>query len=503
VVPLRRPATQQSTSSFSFSPKKKDRGTLGRFSMSSERLSTMNTASPGSPSSARTGSPFHSVLSRKSSRGAEAAASKGRLTDLAEHFNVIKTSTEQKDPIQCRVISPAFPKSEIFDMSCKHFASPLLSSGENAQSGDPSWPDNLDPFYVVDRKQRMEESFTIARNICPQGLDHQLAVIDSANETVTALAFEALDDMLYLADAKGSVSVRKMTGQAINRFNIIKQKGEGFQMRYASTSCNVTYVSILSPEYDPLLLTATAEGGVAIFKNTTKRGMQRQATSFLAIPQVWGMKKFPAIIESNGISSSLYASGCSKPQTVHIWDLQREICTGQITGIDHNILKIFSASEGQPSLLVGCDSGSILYYDLRDPRHYIALSEPYDKRLIGMALINNDMQVVAGYANGRLKVFDIRAGGLSKVKDYEGHDSVRSKMTSFAAHRCGTIFCTSSSHSIKTWNSEGTLLSTARPHGNFLPRSGASIDVLAFHPTRHLVAAGGADSMTSIYCSYG
>jgi hypothetical protein len=26
---------------------------------------------------------------------------------------------------------------------------------------------------------------------------------------------------------------------------------------------------------------------------------------------------------------------------------------------------------------------------------------------------------------------------------------------------------------------------------------------LAFHPTRHLLSAGGADSMTSVYCSYG
>ena len=425
-------------------------------------------------------------------------SSKARLTDMADHFNVIKTSTEQKDPIQCRIIASSFPKSDIFDMSCKHFASPLLSTGENVF--DPTWPENLDPAYVLDRKQRMEESFAIARNICPQGLDHQLAVIESANDKVTALAFEALDDMLYLADAKGSVSVRKMTGPAINRFNL-RQKQQGSQKLLSS--CNTSYISILNPEYDPLLLAATAEGSVAIYKNTTKRGMQKQVTSFLAIPQVWGKNKHPAIIESNGISSSLYASGCSKPQTVHIWDLQREICTGQITDIDHNILKIYSASEGQPSLLVGCESGSILYYDLRDPRHYIALSEPYDRRLVGMALINNDMQVVAGYANGRLKLFDIRAGAVSKVKDFEGHDSVRSKMTSFAAHRCGTIFSTSSAHSIKLWNTEGQLLSTARPHGNFLPRSGSSIEVLAFHPTRHLIAAGGADSMTSIYCSYG
>merc|ERR1712070_824002 len=189
----------------------------------------------------------------------------------------------------------------------------------------------------------------------------------------------------------------------------------------------------------------------------------------------WGKTSYPAVIESNAVSSQLYASGCTKPQTVHIWDLQREVCTGRIGGIDHNILKIFSASEGQPSLLVGCDSGSVLYYDLRDPRHYISISEPYDKgKLVGTALINNDVQIVCGYGNGRLKIFDIRAGALSKCKDFEGHDHVKSRMTSFASHKCGTISATSSLHSIKVWNSEGNLLSTARPHGNFLPRSAAS-----------------------------
>jgi regulator-associated protein of mTOR len=497
VVPLRKPAVQQSTSSFSFSPKRRDRTRMMTFSGSTERLSVMN-SSPASGTS-----PLSGFIRRQKT---DSIDKKSGFTDLAEHFNVIKTSTdlEQKDPIQCRIMASCFPKSEIFDMSCKHFASPLLSSGE--KGCDPSWPESLDPAYVMDRKQRMEESFAIARNICPQGLDHQLAVIESANDKVTALAFDALDGMLYLADAKGSLCVRKMSGPGINRFSIQQQKvGEPTQQKGQSSilSSNVSYISILNPEYDPLLLAGTAEGSVVIYKDTTRRGMQKQATSFLAVPQVWGKNSFPAVIEANSVSSSLYAAGCSKPRTVHMWDLQREMCTGQITGIDHNILKIFSAPEGQPSLLVGCESGSILYYDLRDPRHYIALSEPYDKRLVGMALINNDMQVVAGYANGRLKVFDIRAGAVSKVKDFEGHDSVRSKMTSFAAHRCGTIFATSSLHSIKVWNSDGHLLSTARPHGNFLPRSGSSIDVLAFHPTRHLLSAGGADSMTSVYCSYG
>ncbi|QDZ20105.1 regulatory-associated protein of TOR [Chloropicon primus] len=485
VVPLKRPAVQKSTSSFSFSPKRKEKSKLhSRFSMSSERLAALNSASPGEYSSS-----FGRSYSKTNSP-------KDRLTDLAEHFNVIKTSTEVRDPIQSRVIPHSFPNSEIFEISCKYFASPLLSAGDEAC--DPSWPDNLDPLFVADRKHRMEESFALARNICPQGLDHQLAVIENANETIKALAFEALDDKLYLADAKGYLSVRKVTGPSVNRFHAKQGEGPG---KLAGT-CDVTYISILNPEYNPLLLAATTDGSVAIYKDTDKRGRQKQASSFMAIPQVWGMTKHPAIIESNSISNCLYASGCSKPQAVHIWDLQREVCTDRITGIDHNILKIFSSSEGQPNLLVGCESGSVLYYDLRDPRHYISWSEPYEKRLVGMAMVNNDMQIVAGYANGRIKVFDIRAGLLSKLKDFEGHDSVKSRMTSFAAHRCGTIFATASTHSVKVWNSEGQLLSTARPHGNFLPRSG-SVDVLAFHPTRHLLSAGGSDSATSVYCSYG
>ena len=507
VVPLKRPAVTKSTGTFSFSPKRKDKSKLhSAFSMSSDRLSAMSTSAGRSPGA----SPRDQASPLR--RGSYSKGKGQGLVDLPEHFNVIKTSTEQRDPIQCRVLQPEFPKSEVFEMSCEHFASPLLSPGEGGEASDPSWPEDLDPIVVVDRKQRMDESFAIARNICPQGLDHQLAVVENSGDTITALAFQALDDMLYLADAKGFVSVRKMTGPAVNRFNQFEARGGAWQgtsqknqYQYQNPLFinSIRNISILNPEYNPLLLTATADGAVAIYKDTGKRGKQKQVTSFSAIPQVWGRNHHPAIIEANAVSNCLYASGCSKPQTVHLWDLQREVCTGQITGIDHNIVKIFSAGEGQPSLLVGCESGSVLYYDLRDPRHYITLSEPYNKCLVGVALINNDMQIVAGYANGRLKIFDIRAGTLSKVRDFQGHDHVRSRMTSFAAHRCGTIFATSSLHSIKVWNSEGHLLSTARPHGNFLPRSGSSVDVLCFHPTRHLIAAGGSDSMTSTYCSYG
>ncbi len=130
-------------------------------------------------------------------------------------------------------------------------------------------------------------------------------------------------------------------------------------------------------------------------------------------------------------------------------------------------------------------------------------SKPYDKPLVGVSFLNNDVQVVAGYANGVMRVFDIRAGALFHVRDAGAHNAAKSRMTCMASHRCGTIFATSSAHTVKVWNAECHLLSVAKPHGNFLPRSGAAIHTLAFHPTKHVLGTAGTESLGSIYCSYG
>jgi len=465
-------------------------------SFSSERLASLNASPSNSFTSPQSFSRQKSHNKHDSFRSVSMA--------LSDCFSIIKTSTDQKDHIECRIIPPNFSTSDIFSVSCKYFASPILTAqSELAMQAEhhTPWCELIDPSMVVDRQHRMEESFSISRNIRPQGLDHQLALIETggADNSITALVFDPVDDLLHLADAKGSVMVRRVNGSQLNCFNVQRNVDSRWQ---AATAHRISHMAVLNAEHDPLLLTSTIDGSISVFRNHKKRGCEQQATSWMAVPRPWRGTMLPAIIETNAASKRLYASGCSTPKMIHVWDMLREMCVEQMSTID-NVSCMYCAPEGQPSLLVGADTGSVFYYDMRDPRNYMALSEPYDKPLAGLAFVNNDTQVVAGYSNGVIKLFDIRAGTLGKLKNLEGHDSVRSKMLSFAGHRCGTLFATSSAHSIKVWNMECQLLSVAKPHGNFLPRSGSSINTLAFHPTKHILAAGGADSTVSVYCSYG
>ena len=499
VATKRRPTEAiQQGGNFSFSPQRKHnfRGKKLNLSMSlsSERLSSM-IPSPGSHHTFLGGSPGLTTPRRT-----KPDVSRSSSYDFGETFNLLKISTEQKDHIQCRINSQTLPTPEIFVTGCKYFASPLLSSSNGTnEPRSASWSEPVDPIVVWDRHQRIEENFTHSRSVRPHGLDHQLAVIDTSSEYITALVFDPLDDYLSLGDSKGFITTRKMKDGQLNRFNVSQNR----DIKSKSLFQNISYLSILCPDYNPLLLTATTEGRIAVFRNYTQRASQQQATSWIAIPKAQQASSYPSVIESNNASQILYASGFSAPKNIFIWDMLRELCIEEVTNITHNISCMCSASEGQPFLLTGCENGSVSCFDLRDPHHHVVRSESYDKGIIGVTFVNNDTQIVAGYTNGIVRLFDIRAGNVGVVKDVEGHDSIRSKMTAFTGHKCGTMFATSSAHTIKIWNKECELLSVAKPHGNFLPRSGSSIRTLAFHPTKHIIAAGGIDSISSIYCCYG
>ena len=374
-------------------------------SLSSDRLSGM--AFSSSPKQLSRSSFTGLTGQRRPRTPREAAtAAAAAAAESAGRLRVVKigAGVEQKGAVESRMIPEAFQGSDIFRLSCRHFASPLLHGpGEDGPLSSlmaglmerSPWSAHVDPAQVSERLHRMEESFSISRDIRPQGLDHQLSQFECGPDPITALAFDPLDlGLFYTADAKGYVTARKIKAGQTNRFSVLQQQhqqqpAEGLSFA-AKAAPAVTYLDVLNPEYEPLLLAGSADGRVAVFRKPGKRACERQAASFRVVPRPGqgalasrggagptpgvAPAPSPAVMVSNASSRRLYASGCGSPNTVRVWDMLREMCVERVSLKDYLGARCMAcASEGQPYLLVGCENGSVLYFDLRDPQGLQAL----------------------------------------------------------------------------------------------------------------------------------
>lgn len=106
------------------------------------------------------------------------------------------------------------------------------------------------------------------------------------------------------------------------------------------------------------------------------------------------------------------------------------------------------------------------------------------------------MQIISASPAGDLKFLDMRRFS----EPYLERNAHKGHLTALTAHRHAPVIATGSGKQlIKTFSTNGELLSMIRYHSSFLGQRIGSINDLCFHPYKVLVAAGTVDSMVSIF----
>ncbi|KAL0318162.1 UNVERIFIED_CONTAM: Regulatory-associated protein of TOR 1 [Sesamum calycinum] len=250
-----------------------------------------------------------------------------------------------------------------------------------------------------------------------------------------------------------------------------------------------------------LLLVASNDGNIRIWKDYTAKGQQKLVTAFASIQgHRPGVRSVNAVVDWQQQSGCLFASG--EISSIMAWDLDKEQLVSNIPLTTESSISSLAVSQvhgGQ--FAAGFVDGYVRLYDIRTPEKLVGSTRPHTQRVervVGIGFLPGlePAKIVSASQAGNIQFLDMRCAKGT----YLTIDAHRGSLTALAVHRHAPLIASGSAKQlIKVFNLEGDQLGTIRYYPTFMAQKIGSVSCLTFHSYQVLLAAGAADACVSIY----
>ncbi|TYI06696.1 hypothetical protein ES332_A10G176900v1 [Gossypium tomentosum] len=377
------------------------------------------------------------------------------------------------------------PQSTIYNFSCGHFSKPLLTASDDSEE------------LLAIREER--ERFALERiakcqhsSVSKLNNNSQIASWDTRFETGTRTALlQPFSPIVIAADESERIRVWNYEeATVLNGFD-----NHDFPENGISKLC------LLNELDESLLLVASGDGNIRIWKDYTVRGKQKLVTAFSSIQgHKPGMRSLSTVVDWQQQSGYLYASG--EISSVMLWDLDKEQLINSIpSSSDCSVSALASSQVHAGQFAAGFVDGSVRLYDVRTPDMLVCATRPHTQQVervvgIGFQPGLDQGKIVSASQAGDIQFLDIR----NQRDTYLTIDAHRGSLTALAVHRHAPIIASGSAKQlIKVFSLEGEQLGIIRYQHTFMAQKIGSVSCLTFHPYQVLLAAGAADACVSIY----
>lgn len=382
-------------------------------------------------------------------------------------------------------------KSNFYERSCTYFTSPLMKDdGEDETAPDYSeskWRKQRNELIIREANQTFNEK--ASQILGSRKLDHEIAILENDCQIISNLLFHPFEPVVMISDEKQNVVIWNWEeGKKINTFNNL------------SGNHRITSLNLLNEHDIALVATGSDDGVLRVWGNVYTS--PRLVTAWKALSDYPYLTREGAnlVLEWQQENEILLASG--NTNVIRLWDLNKELCVQDIvTGSDYPVSCITSDRSALGKIIIaGFADGSIKVYDSRASNRFIS-SMGYSEQkgcIVNVFKSKNSNRIISGSTNGVVKFWDYRS--TRSVKTIVAHTN--SVMTSLAVHDYAPLFATGSQDQrIKVMNLNGEEVSVIRHHEGFLGQRIGPVSSLAFHPYLVLLGAGSTDSVASIYAS--
>ncbi|KAB1224583.1 Regulatory-associated protein of TOR 1 [Morella rubra] len=257
----------------------------------------------------------------------------------------------------------------------------------------------------------------------------------------------------------------------------------------------ITKLCLVNELDDSLLLAASGDGNIRIWKDYNWKNRQNLVTAFSSIQgHQTGMRSLNAVVDWQQQSGYLYATG--EISSIMLWDLDREQLVNSIPSSSDCSISALAASQVQGGqFAAGFVDASVRIYDVRTPKMLVLEMRPH--------LQNVERVVGIGYQPGldSAKIVSASQAGDIQFLDTRNHrdayltiDAHRGSLTALAVHRHAPIIASGSAKQlIKVFSLKGEQLGTIQYLHTSLGQKISSLSCLTFHPYQVLLAAGAVD----------
>ncbi|CAM8961889.1 unnamed protein product [Rhodiola kirilowii] len=375
------------------------------------------------------------------------------------------------------------PQSTIYNWSCEHFSRPLLAASDDSEelSAKRREREKLAMDHIVKCQHSGVRKFT-----------ESISRWDTKFETGTkANLMHPFSPIVIAADDYEHIRVWNYEeATLVNSFD-----NHHFPNKGVSKLCLVNELD------DSLLLVASFDGNIRLWKDYSIKGQQKLVTAFSSIQgHKPGVRSLNPVVDWQQQSGYLYASG--EISSIMTWSLERGQLVNSLSSPTDCSISALSASpfhSGQ--LATGYVDGTVRLFDIRVPDSLVYVASPHTKKpekIVGLGFYPglDPVKLVSASEAGDVQVFDMRYSKDTYVT-FEAH---KGSLTAFAVHRHAPIVASGSARQlIKVFSLEGDLLGSMQNSPIFMPQKAGPISCLAFHPYRMLLAAGVTDPFVSIF----
>ncbi|KAK1391180.1 Regulatory-associated protein of TOR 1 [Heracleum sosnowskyi] len=372
------------------------------------------------------------------------------------------------------------PQSTIYNWSCAHFSKPLLTAADDSD--------------VINSKREEREKYALdhiskCQHSSVNKLHNQVAGWDTRFETGAKIALlQPFSPVVIAADE----------GERIRVWNYEEATLLNSFSNHDFPDKGISKLSLINELDDSLLLVASSDGSIRIWKDYTVKSRQKLVTAFYSIqghrPVVSSMN---AVVDWQQQSGFLYASG--ELSSTVVWDLEKEQLINSIPLQSDCSVSALSASQihGR-EFAAGFTDGSVRLFDIRTPDMLVSAVKPHTQKVVGMSFQPglDPAKIVSASHAGDIQFLDFR----HHRDAYLTIHAHRGSLAALAVHRHAPLIASGSAkHLIKVFNMDGEQLGTIRYYPTFMAQKIGSVSCLTFHPYQVLLAAGAADGCVSVY----
>ncbi|KAL4980449.1 raptor N-terminal caspase like domain-containing protein [Aspergillus desertorum] len=379
---------------------------------------------------------------------------------------------ERRDPS----VVPSIPlMSRFLDWSTEYFREPQMKPNEPDEPGSADYNERL---WRRSRNERIiSETQPLKGKAGSNRWDNSIALLSNATQPLK-MCFHQFEDHIAVADDRDTIAIWDWHNhKRLNRFSNGNPLGS-----------KINEVRYINEDDQALLMTGSSDGVLKVFRNYELAKDVEIVTAFRALPELIPSNRNAGLVLDwqQGQGKALVAGDV---KVIRVWNAATEVCTNDIPARSGSCITSLTSDQVAGNIFVaGFGDGAVRVFDqrLKPTASMVKVWREHKQWITNVHMQRGGLrELISGSRNGEIRLWDLRMDNpISTI--YGTRDTLRT----LSVHEHAPVFMVGTNrHEVKTYNVDGTHLSTFEPYSSFLHHNRSSpISSTAFHPHRTLFA---------------
>ncbi|CAL5872696.1 uncharacterized protein PFLUO_LOCUS6963 [Penicillium psychrofluorescens] len=371
---------------------------------------------------------------------------------------------------------PAIPlKSRFLDWSTEYFREPQMKPNEPDEPGSSDYNERL---WRRGRNEKIiAETQPLKTKAGTSRWDNSVTLLSNSSQPLK-MCFHQFEDHIAVADDRDTIAIWDwQSHKRLNQFSNGNPAGS-----------KINEIRYINEDDQALLMTGSSDGVLKLFRNYESAKSIEVVTAFRALPDLIPSNRNAGLVFDwqQGQGKALVAGDV---KVIRVWNAATEVCTNDIPARSGSCITSLTSDQVAGNIFVaGFGDGAVRVFDqrLKPTTSMVKVWREHKQWITNVHMQRGGLrELISGSRNGEIRLWDLRMDDpLSTIH------ATKDTLRTLSVHEHAPVFSMGTNrHEVKTFNVDGSYLSTFEPYSSFLHHNRSSpIASTAFHPHRTVLA---------------